>query len=209
MKKNRKKRKHAKTVGKAENMKGKIYQIHLSLKYFEPKIWRRILVPADLSLAKFHKVIQITMGWSDSHLHQFFKSGIIYTPKPQNAFLGTGPKMVDYKKMKIYDLLNRENDKMFYLYDLGDDWKHDIILEKILPVDEQMEYPVCVDGENSCPPEDVGGIGGYAYMLEVLNNPNHEDFEQYDEWYGADFDPGHFDKDYVNMLLRGDDFKSM
>jgi len=187
-------------------MTNKIYQIQIALKRFKPKIWRRLLIPSDLLLSDFHKVIQTSMGWTNSHLHQFIKNRTFYTVKMQDDDLWDEMDNVDYKEMKISDLLKKEKDKIVYEYDFGDGWEHDIILEKILPPDNDTKHPICLTGKMNCPPEDCGGIWGYSDMLEILKDPDHEEYESYIEWLGEEFDPKYFDKDEVNELLREKDY---
>jgi len=187
-------------------MTNKIYQIQIALKRFKPKIWRRLLIPSDLLLSDFHKVIQTSMGWTNSHLHQFIKNRTFYTVKMQDDDLWDEMDNVDYKEMKISDLLKKEKDKIVYEYDFGDGWEHDIILEKILPPDNDTKHPICLTGKMNCPPEDCGGIWGYSDMLEILKDPDHEEYESYIEWLGEEFDPTYFDKDEVNELLREKDY---
>ena len=191
---------------KEKNMTNKIYQIQIALKRFKPKIWRRLLIPSDLLLSDFHKVIQTSMGWTNSHLHQFIKNRTFYTVKMQDDDLWDEMDNVDYKEMKISDLLKKEKDKIVYEYDFGDGWEHDIILEKILPPDNNTKHPICLTGKMNCPPEDCGGIWGYSDMLEILKDPDHEEYESYIEWLGEEFDPTYFDKDEVNELLREKDY---
>ena len=109
---------------------------------------------------------------------------------------------VDYKKMKISDLLKKEKEKIVYEFDFGDGWEHDVLLEKILPGDEKFKFPICLAGKMACPPEDCGGVWGYADLLEILKNPKHEEYDSYMEWLGGEFDPEYFDKDEVNKMLR-------
>ncbi len=110
---------------------------------------------------------------------------------------------VDYKGIKVSDLLKKEKDKIVYEYDFGDGWQHDVILEKILPVDKKIKYPVCVKGKMNCPPEDCGGIWGYYELLEILANPKHPEYNGWFEWMGEEkFDPEYFDLEEVNGLLR-------
>jgi len=187
-------------------MKKKIYQIQIALKGFKPKIWRRILIPSDLLLSDFHMIIQTTMGWTNSHLHQFIKNRIFYTRRMHDDDLWDEMDNVDYKKMKISDLLKKEREKIIYDYDFGDSWEHDIILEKILPIDDKIKYPICLTGKMNCPPEDCGGVWGYADMLEILKQPDHEEYESYIEWLGDDFDPEYFDKDEINEMLKMENF---
>ena len=187
-------------------MTKKTYQIQIALKGSRPKIWRRILVPSDLLLSDFHKVIQTTMGWTNSHLHQFIKNRTFYARRMPDDYTWEEMNNVDYKKLKISDLLKKEKEKIVYEYDFGDSWEHEIILEKILPIDEEKKYPVCLTGKNNCPPEDCGGIWGYSDLLEILKQPDHEEYEEYSEWVGEDFDPKYFDKDKINKMLRTKDF---
>jgi hypothetical protein len=184
----------------------KIFQIKITLNDSRPKIWRRVLVRSDLLLSDFHKIIQTTMGWTNSHLHQFIKDGTFYTVRmPDDVFWGE-MNNVDYKKIKVSDLLTAENEKIRYQYDYGDNWEHDITLEKILPIDEKKKYPICVAGKMNCPPEDCGGIWGYLNMLKILKKPDHEEYDTYIEWLGEEFDPQDFDKDMVNILLNEEDY---
>ena len=182
-------------------MTKKIFQIQIALKGFKPKIWRRILIPSDLLLSDFHMIIQITMGWTNSHLHQFIKNQTFYTLRMQDDDLWDEMDNVDYKKMKVSDLLKKEKEKIVYEYDFGDSWEHDIILEKILPIDNSLKYPICLIGKMNCPPEDCGGVWGYSDMLEVLKDPSHEEYESYIEWLGEKFDPEYFNKNEINELL--------
>jgi hypothetical protein len=182
-------------------MTQKIFQIQIALKGFKPKIWRRILIPSDLLLSDFHMIIQIAMGWTNSHLHQFIKNRKFYTMRMQDDDLWDEMDNVDYKKMKVSDLLKKEKEKIVYEYDFGDSWEHDIILEKILPIDKNIKYPICLTGKMNCPPEDCGGVWGYSDMLEVLKDPSHEEYESYIEWLGEKFDPEYFDKNEINELL--------
>jgi hypothetical protein len=188
-------------------MEKSIYQIQIALKNFKPKIWRRILVNSNMLLSDFHKVIQTTMGWDNSHLHQFIKDRTYYSKKIKgDDFWDMSGDNVDYKKMKISDLLVAEKDKMVYEYDFGDGWEHSIILEKILPFEKGFKHPVCLAGKMSCPHEDVGGVWGYAEMLEILKDPKHEEYENYMEWLGGGFDSEEFDIEMVNEMLQDEDY---
>lgn len=183
-----------------------IYQLQIALRGIEPKIWRRILVPSEVLLSDFHKIIQTTMGWINSHLHQFIKDRTFYSLKTPDDDFGAELNVVDYKNMILSDLLKTEKEAIMYEYDFGDSWLHDIVLEKKLPFDENIIYPLCVEGEMNCPPEDCGGIMGYVSMLEILNQPDHEEYMDYMEWLGEKYDPAYFDKQLVNELLQQEDF---
>ncbi len=187
-------------------MEKKIFQIQIALKGFKPKIWRRILVPSDMLFSDFHKVIQTTMGWTNSHLHQFRKNRTRYAPKSQYDDLGFDMDIVNYGNMKISDLLTKEKEKIFYEYDFGDGREHDIILEKILPFYKKSNYPICLKGKMSYPPDDCGGIWGYSDMLEILKQPDHEEYEEWMEWVGGEFDPTYFDIGEINEMLKTKDY---
>lgn len=180
----------------------KTFQTQIAMARYRPKIWRRLLIRSDLLLSDFHRAIQITMGWENCHLHQFIKNNTFYTEHLDDDFGWGDMNNVDYKDLRISDLLEKEKDKIDYEYDFGDSWHHDVILEKILPVDVTMKYPACTDGKLACPPEDCGGIWGYANLLKILKHPDHKEYEEYLEWIGGKFDPEHFDKDAVNKLLK-------
>ena len=187
-------------------MDRQIYQIQVALKNFKPKIWRRILVPSNLLLSDFHKIIQTSMGWTNSHLHQFIKDQTYYTVRMKDDDMWEDMNSVAYKKMKIFDLLSVEKGKIIYEYDFGDGWEHEIILEKILPVDKKLKYPICLAGKMNCPPEDCGGVWGYAEMIEILKQPKHKEYENIIEWLGDELDPEYFDKEEVNEYLQTKDY---
>ena len=174
-----------------------IYQIQISLNGFTPKIWRRIQLKSDTLLPDLHDIIQLTMGWDDSHLHQFIKNKEFYGDPSVDEDFDT----IDYRKIKLSAMLNKEKEKFIYEYDFGDSWEHTILLEKILPVDPNTKYPVCIAGEMNCPPEDCGGVWGYSELLEILKDPKHEEYEDYIEWLGDDFDPKEFDLEEVNKIF--------
>ncbi len=183
----------------------KVYQLHISLKHIEPLIWRRILVAADTPLPDLHKIIQTTMGWFNSHLHQFVYNGIYYGESSEFS----NEEDVDYHDIKLNDLLKKMKDKLTYEYDFGDGWEHQILLEKIKNIDIGFKEPVCLAGERACPPEDIGGPPGYQYLLQVIANPKHKDYKHYKEWLGSEFDPGLFVKEEVNDFLREDDYGAL
>jgi len=180
------------------------YQIQISLRGSKPRIWRRVLISSDLLLPDFHTIIQITMGWTNSHLHQFIKNRIFYSERVAEDDFWDNMSNVDYSKIKISDLLKKEKDKIIYEYDFGDSWEHDIILEKIKDSGLKKIISTCLTGKNNCPPEDCGGIWEYSDMLEILKHPNNERYEEYVEWLGEEFDPKYFDKNKINEMLRND-----
>jgi len=165
-----------------------------------PPVWRRLLVPSDITLSNLHDLLQLAMGWTDSHLHEFLFRGQCYGP--------TGPERrvaeaIDERKVRLNQLLVRVGAKIVYTYDFGDGWEHGIVLEKGLPVDPNMAYPAATGGRGACPPEDCGGIGGFYSLLESLQNPRHPQHEELLEWVGEDYDPKKFSIEAINQVLHG------
>ncbi len=184
-----------------------ICQIQLSLLGSKPKIWRRVLIQSDMLLSDFHKVIQSSMGWTNSHLHLFNKNETCYAEKTADDSTWEELGHVDYQELKVSDLLINEGERILYEYDFGDGWEHEIILEQILPGEENgLAKPICLAGKMNCPPEDCGGLRGYSDMLEILKNPDHEEYESFIVWLGGKFDPDHFNLNKVNKLLKSKDY---
>ncbi len=167
-----------------------IYQIKVTLEGSKPPIWRRLLVPGDVTLAQLHDIIQIAMGWEGYHLHQFIVGDTYYgEPHPDyEPWL----EMRDERRVRLHQIAPREGMKFRYEYDFGDGWMHQILVEKILPPEPGKVYPVCIKGKRACPPEDVGGIWGYYDFLEAIRNPEHPEHADYLEWIGGEFDPEAF-----------------
>jgi hypothetical protein len=183
-----------------------IYQIQISLKNITPKIWRRILVPADLPMADLHKIIQTTMGWENGHLHQFIKDRKLYSVKNPDDDMWEDSVNFEYKNMVVSDFLKKEKDKIDYEYDFGDGWLHEVLLEKILPVNTLVKYPIVTGGKRTCPPEDCGGPWGYANLLEIISQPGHGEYDDMLEWLGGYFDPEDFNLEEVNQRLHQKNF---
>jgi len=176
-----------------------VYQLKVTLKGSKPPIWRRIQVPGDVTLYKLHKVLQVAMGWTDSHLHQFIAHGRYYgEPDPDFADMD----VVNERRVKLSQVADREKAKFIYEYDFGDDWLHEILVEKILPPEAGASYPACLAGKRSAPPEDCGGIWGYEEFLGAIGDPKHPEHEEMLEWVGGEFDPEAFDLAAVNRELR-------
>jgi hypothetical protein len=174
-----------------------VYQLKVTLQNTKPPIWRRIQVRASIDLPLLHETIQVAMGWTDSHLHQFIIGGVTYgLPDPEFA-----DEMHSELRVKLERVVAAEKDRFVYEYDFGDSWTHIILLEKILPVEPAGHYPRCLAGKRACPPEDVGGVWGYAEFLEAIRNANHPEHDEMLAWCGGAFDPEAFSLDEVNEAL--------
>ncbi len=175
---------------------GQIYRFRVTLEAVEPPIWRLIEVPETYTFWDLHVAIQDAMGWLDSHLHRFEmknpaskKNQEIGIPgfddREQNTVAGWQCLLADYFSLK--------NPKALYLYDFGDNWRHEIKLEGISKRANKQKYPCCLDGLRACPPEDCGGAKGYQDMLKILSNPKSKKYEETMEWLGKKYDPNFFD----------------
>jgi hypothetical protein len=174
-----------------------VYQFKITLKDTKPPIWRRIQAPETYTFWDLHVAIQDAMGWLDSHLHHFKilnpATGIkeeIGIPDEDSDW---DPPILPGWKQKIADYFSMKNTKSEYVYDYGDNWEHTVKLEKILPRQKGIKYPVCMDGKRACPPEDCGGPWGYEEFLAAIANPDHEEHEEWLEWAGGEFNPEYFD----------------
>jgi hypothetical protein len=178
-----------------------IYQIKVTLLGTDPPIWRRLLVPANLTLEQLHNVLQLAMGWEDCHMHEFRIGRQLYgTPDAMEQFLG-GPRAASERTARLFQVLGRARAKAVYTYDFGDTWEHEIVVEKRLPAEPERAYPTCVAGERHGPPEDCGGIPGFYNLLEAIRDPEHDEHEDLLEWLGEGFDPEAFSVDEVNHRL--------
>ena len=183
----------------AKKAASETYQLKITLQDIRPAIWRRFHVSASIQLSGIHDAIQIVMGWRNSHLHQFEKDGKRFGVPEDDEFGNLG--IIDERQFTLNQLLKREGDSLVYVYDFGDDWRHDLVLEKILAAEATTVRPVCLAGERHCPPEDVGGVPGYAEFLEAIFDPKHEEHNQYVRWAGGRFQPEGFDLKAVNEAL--------
>jgi len=177
-----------------------IYQFKITLKDIKPKIWPRIQVPEKYSFWDLHVAIQNAMGWVNYHLHRFEiidpKTGFkVEIGMPDEEF--DDIPIVPEEKAKIAKYFLSTKDKAIYEYDFGDGWKHEVKLEKILPVVVDDQYPKCIAGERACPPEDCGGIWVYESLLEIIADREHEEYTDRMEWLGGEFDPEAFDPESV------------
>lgn len=177
----------------------RIYQLKVTLKDSRPPIWRTIQVTSGTTLYKLHLILQAVMRWDDYHLHLFTIGDADYgEPDDEEDFRPIG----DDRRVKLAQVVFREKSRFTYTYDFGDGWEHDIFVEKFLPPQGRLRYPVYVDGERACPPEDCGGIGGYEDFLRAIRNPKHPEHKELLTWAGGSFDSEAFELTAVNRLLR-------
>lgn len=178
-------------------MSERFYRLKIQLLDIEPAIWRHFVVPASITLDRLHDVIQIVMGWTDSHLHEFTIGNKRYTEYPESKEDGLA-----CGRYRLGDLIKQKGRTFRYLYDFGDSWEHELVLEESRYFNPELRTELaCLDGQRSCPPEDVGGVPGYCEFLNALKDPNHEEHESYTEWSGGSFDSERFEPESINWEL--------
>ena len=178
-------------------MSERFYLLNIQLVDIEPPVWRRFVVPASITLDRLHDVIQIVMGWTDSHLHEFTIGNKRYTEYPESKEDG-----LPCGRYRLGDLIKQKGRTFQYLYDFGDGWEHELVLEESRYFNPELRTELaCLDGQRACPPEDVGGVPGYFEFLNALKDPNHEEHESYVEWFGGSFDSERFDPESINREL--------
>ena len=182
---------------RGEQMNERFYLLGIQLVEIEPAIWRRFVVPANITLDRLHDVIQIVMGWTDSHLHEFTIGKKRYTEYPEYHDDG-----LECGRYRLGDLIKQKGRKFYYLYDFGDYWMHELVIEdsRYLPPVHDSKLS-CIEGERVCPPEDVGGVHSFFDFCDALKNPAHEEHESYTEWSGGNYDCERFDANAVNWEL--------
>lgn len=175
-----------------------LYQFKITLKEIRPPIWRRFWVPDWITLSDLHDIIQVVMGWDNSHLHEFLWKGKRYgAPASDWGF----EEVINEDTVTLRKLGLSPKNKIQYEYDFGDSWEHELLLEKILPGEEGSLFPFCLKGARACPPEDSGGVWGYEEVLEILKDPDHEEYRSLKEWFPREFDPEYFDVERINQSL--------
>jgi len=173
----------------------KFFQIKITLKHTKPPVWRRIIVAPEIKLDRLHDILQIAMGWTNSHLHQF--------DTPLGYIADSSFEMEETSSSSqttLKSVLGGPRSSIRYEYDFGDGWEHQILLEKIVELDQPV-LALCLGGVRACPPEDCGGPWGYANLLSIMNDPQHPEHESMSEWIGSKFDPEFFDLEAINKQL--------
>jgi hypothetical protein len=189
------------TVGKAN---APVYQLKVVLVGSKPAIWRRLRVPGNANLGWLHAVLQVTMGWTNSHLHHFLTAEARYSDPRNNEDMSAGEEPDrDEAKATLAQAAPDEGAQFSYEYDFGDSWGHQVTVEKIMPPDAAMAaLALCLEGARACPPEDCGGVWGYENLLKILKNRKHPEHRSMMEWLGRPFDSEAFDAARTNAWLR-------
>lgn len=184
-----------------KSAKLRVYQLKITIKDIRPPIWRRLRVPGNVTFLRLHEIIQDAFGWTDSHLHEFLIDGVEYGDPVNYADFEPSFKYYNEERSVLERVVRSSKKRFRYSYDFGDDWRHEILVEKIEDAAPGETKPVCIAGRRRCPPEDCGGPWGYANSLAALRDPNHEEHAEMLDWIGPGFDPEYFDLDDTNQAL--------
>jgi hypothetical protein len=168
-----------------------IFQIKITLQDTNPPVWRRILVK-DFLLANLHEIIQVAMGWENCHLYDFIINGQHF------GDASVSDDVEDAFETALSDVATEEGVMFQYRYDFGDNWEHEVVVEKFMSAENKEQHLLCLEGERACPPDDVGGVPGYSEFLRAVSDPNNVNHRSLLDWIGGEFDPEKFDIDAVN-----------
>lgn len=172
-----------------------VVSLKVTLQGLKPPIWRRVLVPSSITLGGLSEVLLAAMGWHGGHLHSFTVAGRDYGEP------GVIEDVANENRMTLNGVIKSGVKRFIYTYDFGDSWEHIVAIEKTEPAAPGQSYPLCIAGKRNCPPEDCGGVWGYAELIEILADPEHPERDQRLEWLDEDFDPEIFDIDTANLVL--------
>ena len=196
---------------KTNNKKYKYYEIKVSIRDTHPPVWRRLQIPEGITFHELNAIIQLAFGWSGYHAYSFEVGATLHE---EGTFIelpelggGWGYHETKNSKKEKIDKYFKEYKKMKYTYDFGDDWIHDITIEKTVETDIKLTNPICVKAKMADLPEDCGGPYGYEELLDTLSDKNNERYKEMKEWVENAFFTWHDDREYVdiaqiNMILE-------
>jgi Plasmid pRiA4b ORF-3-like protein len=174
--------------------------LRIELEDIEPLIWRRVAVRTSVNLKAVHSVIQAAMGWLDCHLWEFTANERKYSMIVPNDS-DWNERTKDAARTKLSALLSIGVREIGYVYDMGDNWQHRVIVEKLKAAEPGALYPQFLGGERRCPPEDCGGHPGYYdFLNNIANKPNMKRKAALD-WYGGPYDPDEIDEQQIITAL--------
>ncbi len=179
-----------------------IVQLNIALKDSQPLIWRGVQVHSTISFYELHHIVQICMGWLNAHLFEFRVDGrFIGMPDEDDEDPMLANAVLDARKLYLEEVIQRPSKPFRYVYDFGDNWVHEITVDKILPTDAIFSGPICVNGAQNCPPEDCGGIWGFYELLDKWNDEQYLGRGEIIDWLG-EYDPSAFDLLSINNKLE-------
>jgi hypothetical protein len=175
-----------------------VFQLKITLRDIKPPIWRRVLVPGDFTLYKLHQVIQAIFGWGGYHLYEVEIGRESYGEPDPDGML----ESKNAKRYRLGQVVGGAGAKFRYTYDFGDNWEHEILVEKVTAPEPGVRYPQCIAGKRACPPDDCGGPWGYPDLLQAIADPEHPEHDEMLEWVGGEFDPEAFDLAEADAALH-------
>ncbi|WP_395160940.1 plasmid pRiA4b ORF-3 family protein [Ilumatobacter sp.] len=176
----------------------RVHQLKVTLGGVTPPIWRRIVVDGGETLSHLHSIIQAAFGWHDAHLYDFNIDGVRYGVPDGDDWT----PVKDERRVSIDQAIGNGDRKIRYTYDFGDNWDHDVVLDKTISAADIATVPDCIGGRRACPPEDCGGPWGYQELLDILADPSHPEHDERLEWTGGTIDPDAFDPAEFSGNLR-------
>jgi hypothetical protein len=178
-----------------------VHQLKVTLHGIRPPVRRRLQIQSDMTLDKLHAVLQAAFAWENCHMHEFQLGSRRFGRSDVEDGWGEPSGTQSESSAMLGQVMRRKGAKLLYLYDFGDSWEHEIVVEDITPADPGVRYPRCLDGRRAAPPEDCGGAWGYAELLQVLGDPTHEEHAERREWLRRGFDPERFDLAAANQAV--------
>jgi hypothetical protein len=184
---------------KAATTNSPSYLLIITLLGIEQAIcWRRFIVPANTTLDRLHEILQPIMGWHDGHMHGW-RIGDRFCMPDELCDNGELPE----SKQVLSEIAPKKDSKFIYIYDFGDSWEHEIVVENTDYSNPDWPYPICcIDGAMACPPEDCGGVPGYYDLCEAMQYKNHPDHDDLVEWHGGIYIPYFWDMEEVNTAFK-------
>jgi hypothetical protein len=176
-----------------------VHELEVSLRDVAPRVWRHVRVPSECRLDELHRVLQAAMGWKDAHLHVFEVGGRRYgVPDPD----WDDDETRDETEARLRDVAPQVGDRLFYEYDFGDSWEHDVVVRSVGPLPTGESPYGVLDGAGACPPEDVGGFPGYELFVTAMRDPRHPEHDDYADRVGGAWDPDAADLDVLDAEVR-------
>lgn len=189
----------------SKSQEKQIFQFKVELEDTSPVVWRSFQVPHSISFYELHEVLQVVMGWMNSHLFMF-RSGDLIITEESDEDSWEDAEFRDAREIKLHELISAPKDKIVYEYDFGDSWEHTLTLEKILTEEEvQFAVPRCTAGAYACPPEDCGGVPGFERIKQIMSNSKNDEYLDTIQWldhYYPNYDPKEFSLGQVNKVLK-------
>jgi hypothetical protein len=178
-----------------------IHQLHVALLDVTPVIRRRLWIPGNLKISKLDRVKQEAFGWTNSHLHEFRIAGDRYGMTEIESIDGDEDLKSD-KKITVAKVLPDSVKEFEYEYDFGDGWRHRVVVEGTMAATRYNDWPLCLSGENACPPEGIGDPGGFEDFMQSMADHEEDDHFENWNWHSGPFVPKGFDVNTINTRIR-------